>query len=92
MQLKVTVTLALFHPEEFGRGEAVPERIGEVSSIRTVTETEFVSPAPSVAVQVMVVPPVSDARVVGEQPEEESIPDSGSETAQLTVTLTLFHP
>jgi len=29
---------------------------------------------------------------VGEQPEEESIPDSGSVTTQLTVTLTLFHP
>ena len=50
------------------------------------------SPAPSVAVHVSVVPLVSEASVVGEHPEEESIPDSGSDTDQLTVTLTLFHP
>ncbi len=44
------------------------------------------------AVQVTVVPEVSEVRRVVPQPEEEATPDSGSETDQLTVTLTLFQP
>lgn len=92
VQLNVTVTFPLFHPEEFGDGDADPDRTGRVSSILTITVTELVSPAPSVPVHVKVVPLVWDDRVVIEQPEEESIPDSGSLTTQLTVTVELFHP
>jgi hypothetical protein len=65
-----------------------------VRSIFTVTETAFVKPAPLIAEQVSVVPPddVSLLRVVVVQPVEEAIPDSGSETDQLTVTDPLFQP
>ncbi len=38
------------------------------------------------------VPAVSDMRVVVPHPEDDVIPDSESETAQLTVTVALFHP
>ena len=68
--------------------------VGAVRSIFTVTETEFDKPAPLVAVQVSVVPAcgVSVFRVVVVQPVDEAIPDSGSETDQLTVTGPLFQP
>ena len=68
--------------------------VGAVKSILTVTEAEFDTPAPPVAVQVSVVPAcgVSVFRVVGKQPVDEAIPDSGSETDQLTVTGPLFQP
>ena len=92
VQLKVTVTSPLFHPDEFGEGEAEPDITGGVSSILIVSEMEFVSPAPSVALQIKTVPLVSAERIAGEHPDEESIPDSGSVTVQVTLTLTLFHP
>jgi hypothetical protein len=65
-----------------------------VRSIFTVTEAEFDKPAPLIAEQVSVVPAgsVSLLRVVVVQPVEEAIPDSGSETDQLTVTDPLFQP
>ncbi len=93
LQVNVAVTFALFQPFELGRGEAAPERTGMVSSILTVTEAEPVRPAWSVAVQVIVVPAVSDTSVVVPHPEDDDVmPDSESETVQLTVTVALFHP
>jgi hypothetical protein len=68
--------------------------VGAVRSIFTVTEAEFDTPAWLVAVQVSVVPPcrVSAVSVVVVHPEDEAIPDSASETDQLTVTVPLFQP
>jgi hypothetical protein len=65
-----------------------------VRSIFTVTEPEFDKPTPLVTVQVSVVPSsgVSLLRVVVAHPSDEAIPDSGSETDQLTVTGPLFQP
>ncbi len=57
-----------------------------------MTDAEFDRPAPFVAVQVIVVPDVSEFRTVVPHPVEEAMPDSGSETVQLTVTSPLFHP
>jgi len=45
-----------------------------------------------VAEQVTVVPAVSAVSVVGLQPVEEAIPDSGSTTVQVTVTALLYQP
>ncbi len=92
VQANVAVTFALFQPFELGREEAAPERTGMVSSILTVTEEDPVSPARSVALQVIVVPAVSDTSVVAPHPEDEVMPDSESETVQLTLTVALFHP
>jgi len=66
--------------------------VGAVRSIFTVTEAEFDKPALLVTVQVSVVPSsgVSLLRVVIAHPLDEAIPDSGSETDQLTVTGPLF--
>jgi hypothetical protein len=68
--------------------------VGAVRSIFTVTEAEFDKPALLVTVQVSVVPSsgVSLLRVVVAHPSDEAIPDSGSETDQVTVTGPLFQP
>jgi hypothetical protein len=92
VQLNVTVTSPLFQPFEFGEGEVKPVTTGLVSSIFTTTEAEPVSPAWFVAVQVTVVPDVSEVKVTVPHPEEEATFDSGSTSVQLIVTLTLFHP
>jgi hypothetical protein len=65
-----------------------------VRSIFTATEAEFDKPAPLVTVQVSAVPSsgVSLLRVVVVHPSDEAIPDSGSETNQVTVTGPLFQP
>jgi len=91
-QLKATVTSPLFHPLEFGEGEVDPVTTGRVLSIFKVTELEPVRPAPLAAVQVTVVPEVSEVKLVVPHPEDEAVPDSGSDTDQLTVTVTLFQP
>ena len=70
----------------------MPEITGGVLSILTVTDTEADNPAPFVAEQVEVVPDVSAVRVVGPQPDDDAIPDSGSLTLQLTVTLLRYQP
>jgi hypothetical protein len=69
-------------------------RAGAVRSILTVTDAELERPSPFVTEQVSVVPccPVSVVRVVVLQPLDEAIPDSGSETDQVTVTGPLFQP
>ena len=68
--------------------------VGAVRSIFTVTEAEFNKPALLVAVQVSVVPScgVSALKVAVAQPVDDAIPDSGSETDQLTVTGPLLQP
>ena len=68
-------------------GAGIPEITGGVLSILIVTGTELESPAPFVALQVKVTPAVSAVRLVVMHPEEDAIPDSGSETFQATVTL-----
>ena len=65
---------------------------GGVLSIFTVTGTELLSPAPFVADQDNVVPSVSVVRLFELQPVEDAIPDSGSVTLQLTVTLLVYQP
>jgi hypothetical protein len=88
-----TVTLAIF---PFGGqtvdGLAKAVTTGGVVSILIMTGTEADKPAPFMAEQVNVAPTVSDVSVVGAQPEEDSIPDSGSVTVQLTVTPLRYHP
>src|SRR5206468_5584764 len=59
------------------------EMAGAAVSSLTVTLEDDVRPAPSVAVQVSVVPAVSEESVVAPQPEEYAIPDSGSDTLQV---------
>jgi hypothetical protein len=68
--------------------------VGAVRSTFTVTEAEFDKLAWLVAVHVSVVPAcgVSVVRVVVVHPEDEAIPDSRSETDQVTVTVPLFQP
>jgi hypothetical protein len=68
--------------------------VGAVRSIFTVTEAEFDKPTLLMTVQVSVVPSngVSLLRVVVAHPSDEAIPDSGSETDQVTVTGPLFQP
>ena len=86
------MTLLLYQPLALADGDVLPVNTGFVLSILTVTETEPVRPAPLVDVHVTVVPEDSEERVVVPHPEEEAIPDSGSETDQLTATVALFHP
>jgi hypothetical protein len=92
--VKDTTTLVLFQPAALGAGVAAATAVGRVMSILMVAATEFVSPAEFTAVQVNVVPGVSAVRVTGSQPVETSelIPEMGSVTVQLNVTLELFHP
>ena len=61
-------------------------------SIINVTDAELERPALFVPVHVMVVPVVSYVSVVVPHPEEEAIPDSGSEMPQPKVTFPLFQP
>src|SRR6516164_11488593 len=65
---------------------------GGVLSILTVTEADVDRPTPFVAEQVNVIPAVSAVSVVGVQPDEDVIPDSGSVTFQLTPTLLMYQP
>src|ERR1700720_1493766 len=65
---------------------------GGVLSILTVAETDAERPTPFVARHVNVAPAVSAVSVVGVQPEEDAIPDSGSVTFQLTPTLLVYQP
>ncbi len=53
------------------------------------TGAEFESPAPLVAKQVSVIPAMS---VVEPQPLDDAMPDSGSVTLQLTVTVPVYQP
>src|SRR5439155_19903450 len=69
-----------------------PEMTGGVLSILMVTGTDIDNPAPFVAEHVRVVPGVSAVSVVAVQPDEDAMPDSGSLTLQLTVTLLLYQP
>src|SRR5436190_1150270 len=65
---------------------------GGVLSILTVTESELLRPALFVGTQVRIVPAVSRLRTVSPHPDAEAIPDSGSLTVQLTLTLSLLQP
>src|SRR5687768_13189777 len=65
---------------------------GAVTSSRTIAVAFAESPAPFVAVHVDVVAAVSLLTVLGPQPEDVAMPDSGSETIQLMVVGPLFQP
>jgi len=65
---------------------------GGVLSIFIVTELEVDTPEPFFAEHVSVTEAVSLARVVVVQAVEEAMPDSGSVTLQVTVTLLRYHP
>src|SRR5262245_51247300 len=90
--VKLITTGVLFHPLAFALGERLPVTTGSVLSIFTVTLAELVKPAPFVAEHVRVVPAVSLFSGVAPQPVVDAIPDSGSETFQLTVRLLVFQP
>jgi len=53
VQLKVALTLVLFHPAAFGTGESVVAIVGGVLSMLTVREVDAVLPALSTAVPEM---------------------------------------
>jgi len=53
VQLKVALTLVLFHPAAFGAGERVVAIVGGVLSMLTVREVDAVLPALSTAVPEM---------------------------------------
>src|SRR5262249_3804435 len=73
-------------------GVAAHVSTGGVLSILTVTDREDDSPAAFVAVHVSVRPAVSFAKVCAPQPEDETMPVSGSRTLHATVTSLLFQP
>ena len=58
-QVKVTVTLALFHPAAFGAGEGEAEIVSVIGEKVTVTLEVAVLPAMSVACTAMVFGPVA---------------------------------
>ena len=61
-------------------------------SILIDCKAEADNPAPFVAEHCSVTPAVSAVRLVVAQPEDDAIPDSGSLTIQLTVTLLVYQP
>jgi hypothetical protein len=65
---------------------------GALRSIRTVTERCVLRPAPFVAAHATIAPAVSAVSVVAAQPVELATSETGSETAQLTVTSPLYQP
>ncbi len=73
-------------------GEGIPLITGGVWSILTVTDEEADNLAALVAEHVRVIPGVSAVRLVGPQPEEVVMTESGSLTFQLTVTALRYHP
>lgn len=89
-QVKVTVTLPLFHPLALGAGLAEPVIVGGVRSMLTgPTAADAKLPALSVQVPVTLCPEPCP-RVVG--PDTYNVPDSMSEQLKLTVTVRLFQP
>jgi len=90
VQVNETVTLALFHPNEFAPGDLDPLMTGEVRSTLTLFSVTLAGlPARSTHDPVTDWPPASP-RVVGD--ETLITPDRASEQAKLTVTGTLFQP
>ena len=92
MQPQFTVTSLLFHPYPLAGVRLTKAMTGMVLSILIVTETELDRPALFVAEQVSTVPVVSEVKMVEVQPMEVRMPDCGSETVQVTVTLLLYQP
>jgi hypothetical protein len=70
----------------------IPEITGGVLSILMVMGTDVVRPTPFVAEHVSVTPAVSTVRLEGAHPVDVRIPDSGSDTLQLTVTALRYQP
>ena|SRR6266566_3030346 len=70
----------------------IPEITGGVLSILMLTDAEFDRPAPFLAEQVSLVPAVSAVSVVGAQPLDETMLDSGSATDQAMETLLRYQP
>src|SRR2546427_2477841 len=89
---RFTVTFVLFQPRLLAAGVRLAVTIGGVLSILIVTDSEALNPAPFVAKQVSVVPPVSVSSVTASQPVDEAIPDSSSLTDQDTLTAVLCQP
>jgi hypothetical protein len=87
----VNVTGWLYHPATSGDRSGAAVTVGGVVSILTSTDFVAVSPAAFVALQVSVVPVVSDESVVSSQPDVLVIADSASVTVQVTVTALVNH-
>lgn len=92
VQVKLTVTLVLFHPAALGAGVRETTMDGGVASRLIVTVLKRDSPAPFVAEQVNVRPAVSVVMDVELHPVEDAMPDSGSVALQVTVTLETYQP
>jgi hypothetical protein len=90
--LQVTFTLLTYHSSLPGVPAIWGTTIGGVTSILIVVDTELDNPAPFLAKQVRVVPIVLAFSVVGPHPVEDAMPDSGSVTVQVTLTLLRYHP
>ncbi len=90
LQVKLMVTLPLFHPLVLADGEALPVMVGSVRSmLMLVWDVLAEFPAESKQVPVTDCPPPS-ARVTLDG--TLNTPDKGSVHAKLTVTVTLFQP
>ena len=70
----------------------MPEIAGAVLSILTVVDADVAIPAPFVAVQLRVVPDVSEESTVVSQCEEDEMPDSESTTSHCTCTSLVYQP
>src|SRR4051812_24107196 len=91
--LSVAVAVAVAAPlSTTGLGLTVGASAGAVASRLMVTDTGPVVPPALVARQARVVPAVSALMVVGPQPADESMADSGSVTVQLTLTSLVYQP
>src|SRR5262249_11366967 len=66
--------------------------VGAVLSIFTVTKLEPEIPTPFIAEHVIIVAAVSESIVVTPQPLVDVMPDSGSNTVHVTVTLLRYQP
>ncbi len=90
VQVNETVTLALFHPNEFAPGDLEPLMTGTVRSMLMLVSVVLAALSAR-SVQFPVTDwPLPSPRVVGD--EKLDTPERASEQAKLMVTGTLFHP
>ena len=92
VQLNVTTTLPLFHPFAFAAGVREPAIDGADLSTFTVTLPVALLPTRSLAVAVLVTPPVSVVTESVAGVGAPATPDPASVADHVIVTLLLFHP
>ena len=87
-----SVTGPRYQPSFPDSPDGVARVTGGVLSSLIVTDVPAESPAALAAAHVSIVPGVSVASVLVEQPDDETMFDSGSVTLQLTVTFPRYQP